>query len=285
MDDAAPDASTPWWGTFALDEEQGGRWTLGPSVLWVYRGRQDWRVVHRPSSAATTADPLAHHTDVTVPASEAEMDAALAADEDTHDTSRYSVRRTAGHIRVQPVLADRPVVSRPEHPLYVPEGESVTLYLSSALWVQVAQADEERVLWEGASHRMSDTWFGASTVQGELCYATRTVGRLRLDRLPRRLHRAVTPLRVQNRAQDALALERVQLPVPHLSLYRTADDRLWTNRVTMRHTKSGPGASVHVTEGPPDMIETAEQVQEPREADRKSLVTSTFSAFEALFGP
>ena len=69
MDDATPDTSTPWWGTFALDEGQGGRWTLGPSVLWVYRGRQDWRVVHRPSTAATTADPLAHHTDVTVPAS------------------------------------------------------------------------------------------------------------------------------------------------------------------------------------------------------------------------
>ncbi|MFO8098303.1 MAG: hypothetical protein R6T83_01635 [Salinibacter sp.] len=283
LEDEEAEDVTPWWGAVALNEETGGRWDVGPSTLWVYRGRHDWRFVHRPSTGATT-DPMAHRSEATVPVSASEMDAVLAAEEEGLQTSRHSVRRTEAMIHLRPALADRPVVSRPEHPLHVPPGESVTLYLSTALWIQVVRADEKTVLQEVPSHRMSDTWFGPSTLSGELCYATRTAGRLRLDHLPLRLHRAVTPLRVQNQSDAGLALERVQLPTPHLTLYQAANDTLWTNAVTMRHVTTGEGASVHVREGAPDVVEAAEKLRPPRTPDRRGLMTSTFGAFEALFG-
>lgn len=279
-----PEDVSPWWGQYSLDIETGGRWDVGPSTLWLYRGVHDWRLIHRPSTAATTTDPMAHRSEVTVPVGESEMNEVLATEEDGLQTSRHSVRRTEDTIYVRPALADRPVVSRPEHPLHVPPGESVTLYLSTALWMQVVRADEKTVLQELPSHRMSDTWFGPSTLTGELCYATRTAGRLRLDHLPLRLHRAVTPLRVHNQADSALALERVQLPAPHLALYQAANDTLWTNTVTMRHTTKGEGASVHVKEGAPEVVEAADELQAPRTPDRRGLMISTFGAFGALFG-
>jgi L-fuculose-phosphate aldolase len=54
---------------------------------------------------------------------------------------------------------------------------------------------------------------------------------------------------VRNRAPEPLALERVQLPAPHLSLYITPEDVLWTEGVTMTHRKVGEGALVQIKDG------------------------------------
>ena len=166
--------------------------------------------------------------------------------------------------------------------------ESVTLYLSTPLWVRVELVESGRRPTEIPSHRMSDTWFGPSTREGTLCYATRTAGRLRLDRLPRRLHRALTPLTpltVQNRTAEPLVLERIQLLMLHLSLYVTVDDPIWTDPVTITHRTKGEGAAVQVRERPPSERPAAESIQAPREDTRHGLFTSTFSAVGVLFGP
>lgn len=273
-----------WWGTVALDPETGGKWDIGPSTLWVYRAQQDWRIIHRPSTDPVRADPMAQRSNVTVPVADNEMKAVLAAGDDDLVTSRFSVRDTDESIALRPALADRPVVSRPEHPLYVLPDETVTLYLSTPLWIRIELVETERQLQEVPSHRMSDTWFGPSPREGELCYATRTAGRLRLDQLPLRLHRALTPLRVRNTSTTPLALERVQLPAPHLALFETPNDTLWTQAVTVTHSSESEGASVHVEPGPPADAKQAKRIQPPRESDRKGLFISTFSTFGAFFG-
>lgn len=279
------DEPTPWWGSVTLDEYAGGKWLIGPSTIWVYRSSHDWRVIHRPSTNADTAEPMIRRSEVDVPIDEEAMRTVLESDDAALVTHRYSVHRTGESIALRPALADRPVVSRPEHPLSIMPDEAVTLYLSTPLWVQVKLLESDRLLTECPSHRMSDTWFGPSTREGELCYATRTAGRLHLDRVPLRLHRALTPLRVQNRSPEPLALERVQLPVPHLSLYLTPDHAIWTERVTMTHRETGEGASVQIQEGPPKDVDGADRIQAPRETSKRGLITSTFSAFGALFGP
>ena len=285
MDVSPSESVVPWWGTYTLEEETGGQWDVGPSTIWLYRSARDWRVIHRPSTDATTTDPMAPRSGVSLPIPEADLGDVLGGADPDLQISRFSFHRTEAEVTLAPALADRPVVSRPEHPLFVPPGESVTLYLSTALWVRITLAESDRRLLEVPSHRMSDTWFGASTWEGTLCYATRTAGRLQLDKLPLRLHRGVTPLHVRNRADEPLALERVQLPAPHLALYRAPSNTLWTNAVSMRHTAAGEGAAVTIDEGPPSAVPEAERVQPPRETDRGGLFTSTFSAFGALFGP
>lgn len=231
-----------------------------------------------------SSDPMAQRSDATVPVDEEEMTRVLESNDSDVTTHRYSVRRTAETVALRPALADRPVVSRPEHPLSVLPDEAVTLYLSTPLWIRVELVETDRRLHEVSSHRMSDTWFGPSTWEGELCYATRTAGRLRLDRLPLRLHRALTPLKIRNTTPEPLTLERVQLPVPHLSLYVTPDNVLWTEAVTMIHREGGQGAAVQIRDGPPVDAKDAERMQDPREKSKHGLFTSTFSAFGALFG-
>ena len=285
MESSRPtEESVPWWGAVSLEPKTGGRWEVGPSTLWLYRTAREWRVLHRPTADPETTDPMANRSNVTVPLPEDDMASVLeAADDDLH-VSRHSFRRTEAQVTLQPALADRPVVSRPEHPLFVPPDESVTLYLSTAVWIRIELGDSERLLQEVPSYRMSDTWFGASTVDGEFCYATRTAGRLQLEKLPRRLLRAVTPLRIKNSAEDALALERVQLPVEHLALYATPTNMLWTQAVTMTHAEGREGAGVQIRSGPPSDAGGAELLQAPRKTDKKGLFTSTFSAVGTLFG-
>lgn len=284
MDDA-PGDTVPWWGSVSLSVYEGGRWEIGPSTLWVYRSSHDWRVVHRPSTDPVTADPMAQHSAVTVPLGIDEMTAVLETEDEELRTSRYSVHDTNETVALHPVLADRPVVARPEHPLSVLPDESVTLYLSTPLWARVELVESERPLQEIPSHRMSDTWFGPSPREGKLCYATRTTGRLQRDKLPVRLHRALTPLQIQNQASEPLALERVQLPAPHLALYRTPDNVLWTQAVTMTHRETDTGAAVQIADAPPPDVGEATLIQEPRQTSKQGLITSTFSAFGELFGP
>jgi len=278
-------APSPWWGTASLEMDAGGEWHVGPSTLWVYRSFHDWRVIVRPSTDPKTADPMAQRSGRKGPVDEGTMTAVLESEDDDLLTQRFSVQDTGEEIALRPALADRPVVVRPEHPLSVLPDEAVTLYLSTPLWVRIELVESERRLTEVPSHRMSDTWFGPSTREGTLCYATRTAGRLRLDRLPLRLHRALTPLTVQNRTAESLALERIQLPVPHLSVYGTPDDVLWTDPVRMTHRSVDEGAAIDIQEGPPTDQAEADRLQDPREERKHGLFTSTFSAVGALFGP
>ena len=274
---------TPWWGDFEIDENQGGRWEVGPSTLWLYRTEREWRVVYRAGISSGEPDPLADNSRATVPAPADEFEELFGVEDDDLQISRHGFTKSQGAISLQPALADRPVISRPEHPMHVPAGETMTLYVSTPLWMRVMLPDD-RMLTELPSHRMSDTWFGTSTIEGELCYATRTSGRSRLESLPVRLHRAVTPLKVKNSANDPLLLERVQLPVRHLSLYRDASDRLWTDPVRMNRAEGAEGADIQIRTGAPQEAQKSTRIQTARDESKRGLFTSTFGAFGALFG-
>jgi len=275
-------ADEPWWGTFHLANDEMGRWQIGPRTLWLYHTAHEWRVLTRSG-----ADSLQASSHVDAPLDEKARDAVLQGDE-PDEVHRYSFRETTPAITLHPALADRPVVIRPEDPLSVPAGQEVTLYVSTPLWIRIHPGAEAPVtgksMHELPSHRPSDTWFGTSTRSGELCYAARTAGRLRLDDVPLRHHRAVTPLRVRNDATDALPVERVQLPAQHLALYHAADGFLWTQGVTMRRPRTDEGAQVEVADGPPAEVDSPTRIAEPRETSRGGMVVNTFRAIEALFG-
>lgn len=270
---------TEWWGTFDLDAGRGGRWDIGPCTLWLYRTAQEWRVLYRSSP-----DHMASGSAVEVPLPEDEMTDVLAADDPAITIQRHSFKKTEAGLALHPALADRPVIVRPENPLYIPSQEEVTLYVSTPLWVQVEVRDGARQLGDLPTYRASDTWFGPSTREGELCYAARTSGRSRLENLPLRMHRAVTPLVVRNRASDALLLERVQIPTPYLPLYCSPDHYLWTPAVTLSRAEGGEGATVDIKEGAPQEIQDPRRVRDPRQELKTGLVVSTFKALGALFG-
>lgn len=228
-----PTAAAPldprWWGEVTLALGGVGRWRAGPSTVHVERRASDWRVWHDGGSDAYA---------IVAEQVRAVDDAAP----EGPPTLRLSFAETPDTLHVQPRLADRPVVVRPETPLMVPPGETVTLYASTPVWMAISlevrrtrrgrvAAADLAVVAELPSARPTDTWFGPNTRVGELCYAVRTAARTEVDDLPLRPHRAVTAVTVENQAVTPLDLVRIALPMPFLALHVDPAGRLWTDGV------------------------------------------------------
>ena len=261
--------TTQWWGSFSLDPGQVRRWRVGPLSLWLQRLEGEWRVAHDvgpdlSADAVEAAVADAQHPDL------------LALEQ----VQRHAVSGAGGQLTLAPALADRPVVTRPEKPFCLPAGAEVAVFVSSPLWITLRAEPGAVALCELPVVRPSDTWFGASTREGELCYASRTFLRMMLDNVPVRPHRATTRVQILNQASTALPLRALKLPAPHLALYRTDAGQLWTQDLIFERTGDDTLASVRLRDRRPAMAPSAERVSDPR---ARSLNNSMIRAFSALF--
>lgn len=264
--------STRWWGSLTLEPDTHRRWRIGPRTLWLVRRARELTVAHTMSD-----DPLDDALELAEPADPEEIP-------ENATRLRFALRADAPSPVLHPVLAERAAVMRPEAQLTVPEGEEVTLYVGTPLWLTLtlpAQGERgERALLELSSWRPSDTWFGPDTLRGELAYALSTAGRFTLDDVPPSPHRAITPIRVRNHAREPLQIQRLKVPLPYLTLY-WAGERFWTTAVTLEHQEDDDRDTVQLTRGAPDEAAAAERVAAPRLASGGSLV---MRAFSRIFG-
>ncbi len=187
----------------------------------------------------------------------------------------------SGRVILAPLLADRPIVVRPRQPVFLLSGQTTTLYLSTPIWLQILVGDPAVLLKELPVIVPSDTWFGPSTREGELCYAGRTQARHDPAELPDRPHRAITPLTIHNKASTPLPLEKVSLPVPMLALYADQDGRLWTQKLTLTRHEQGDLASIQIESSKTDGDSSLTRLAEPRIDSERSGMTR---AFNLLFG-
>ncbi|MGJ8692488.1 MAG: hypothetical protein ACSHW0_08400 [Thalassotalea sp.] len=189
--------------------------------------------------------------------------------------TRYIVTEATEQLEIKPTLADRTVVCRPVSPITLVPGAHVTLYLSTPIWLTLNLIGKKKTLLaEVASQRLSDTWFGASTREGDLCYASQTNGRLDLSKLPLRQQRATTPLIIKNEADNNLVFERVALPVPSLSLFSNSNGQLWTQTVTLTRGDNGDYAQLKLGEPPNHSV----LVNGPRAKSQHGQIIRAFSA-------
>jgi hypothetical protein len=269
------DAATfvPWWGEMGLEPDRPRRWSIGPRRLWAWRSPRELSVAHRVGDDPhdTTLElGLPEDVDVVPP------DAARL---------RFAVAAEASAPQLRAALADRAAVVRPETSLSIPPGEEVTLYVSSPVWLRIVlpspAGKEETVLCEIPTWRPSDTWFGPNTLRGELAYALATTGRLALEDRIGPPHRAVTPIRIRNRQDEPLGLERLKIPLPNLALYASRA-RLWTTALTLDHEGDDESTALSLTTGAPDEAgPDTERLAAPRQATGGNLV---MRAFARVFG-
>lgn len=167
---------------------------------------------------------------------------------DEPQSLRYLLSHRERGVCIAPQLADRPIVARPMMPTALLPGERATLFIGTVLWARVSVGAQ--MLAEFATQRMSDTWFGANTRRGELCYASQTRALLRLDNVPYSAFRAVVPVTIDNRGEDSFTLERLNVPVPHLTLYCDGE-KFWTSALTIVRETNLETAKLHIEATPP----------------------------------
>ncbi|MCK8517015.1 hypothetical protein M0534_11865 [Methylonatrum kenyense] len=258
-----------WFGEFEVPIGTSLHWRLGPLSFSVQRTEGEWRL--QKDASGDVYD------------STLNLERHAQAEEEPLDSSvqRFLVANDSSRLRVGILLPDRSIVSRPSTPVSIPPGETVRFYLSYPVWISLAVGEQARLLTEFPSHQLSDTWFGPNTRLGSVCYATRTRCRLDLHQYPHIPNRANTPLVVRNLAADTLHIEKLQLPVATLSVYRAeADGWLWTETVTVTRREDGDMAELLTGSGAPAQAGTAELVSGPRQKVQRHAV---FRAFSALF--
>lgn len=255
-----------WWGDFRFEPGVSQQWHIGPLTLVIRCQNGDWQVGYDRLDDSDTDETgwNISNTDQ-LPASLKEF-------------ARYIFRDTSSQLSLSPLLADRPVISRPHTPFNLTAGEEATLYVSSPLWISMAVGTSRKILGEIGIQRPSDTWFGPSTREGELCYASTTHCRLNLDELPLRAHRAITPLVIRNQADSTLLVERLNLPVPLLPLYIATDGRLWTPKITLTREKDGDMAALKIDSRPPIEAPGTTKLCNPRKTASGSVLIRAFNA-------
>ncbi len=257
----------PWWGRFSVEEEEAAHFGLGPLRLWVERRPSEWRISCRSEPDHRTDDILV------------EVPAAAPAPESGVHVHRFVTPERGGSIHIRPRPADRPVVSRPDPPVVVSAGARAVLYLSTPVWVELRAGDPPFELVDLPTFRPSDTWFGASTLEGALCYASHTSARMSLESLNPHRTRAFTKVVLHNSTSEQILLERLSLPARDLSMFADSDGFLWTETVTVEPSDERQLARVRFSAAPPDEAPGAERVCGPRDEHKGNVL---MRALEAL---
>jgi len=252
-----------WWGAFKLCEGHSMAWSFGPKRIVIGRCGNEWRIAEEAQTAV--AEP------------EGNIAARVTRRRSLPDAGdglrRFAFERTAPEFTVTPCTADRPVVVRLASPVTIPAGEEIVLFISSPLWLRVEVHQPGVQLDDMPIYRPSDSWFGINTREGRLCYSSRTYARMHLENLPARAQRAVTPVRLRNADTSTFVLEKLNIPVPCLSLFATETGALWTQEVSVVREGNGKTVALKIGEMPAQALTL---VCGPREAN------ATASLFTAI---
>jgi len=263
--------SNQWWGEFDLQQGKWAEWKIGPKDFLARSVKDEWRFAWR-SCRHMLSEKVEFDAVSEVEPSEPEF-----------EMRRYAVEGASDRLRMTPMLADRPVIVRPETSLYLPPGQRATLYVSTGVWVSVAPADENsQALFEIPIYRASDTWFGPSTIEGELCYTAVTSARTSAAYLAQVPHRAFTPVDITNNGSDSLEIEYLRLPVTLLSLYAGSSGRLWTDQITFVREHGEASASLEITQH--EALKSAKEMRlsGPREKESGGIVHSFSRIFSKV---
>lgn len=196
------------------------------------------------------------------------------------DLVRHVQTDTAATLRVVPALGDRPIVARPGASLNILAGGQAKLFVSTPLWFRAEIASSGQPIIDAPFWRPSDSWFGPSTREGELCYAKYTDARTEMEQVEFKVQRAVTTFNIVNKHKDPLLIERLSVPVPMLSLYADSEFRLWTESITVTRGSNDEAAEVVISEGAPVATSPMELVTAPRKAlEKRTLIRSLGSLF------
>lgn len=258
--------NTVWWGShpFLIDEQR--RWQMAGLLLQIQRNAQEWQIAyHRsPHQHENDHDWQVIQRDDCQPMPEKAL------------LQRYIFNQTQKEIHLKPSLADRSVVIKPITPLFLSSNQETTLFVSTPLWLNIFS---DNLLIDIPFVRPTDTWFGATPIRGEICYATKVFARLDLEQLPIRAFRAVTPIHIVNHHAKAIQIERINIPVPLLPLYAAQDGRLWTPTIEVEQLANGRAPKVSISKHLHTQAGAVTLLNQARQQDNNNLI----NLFEHFF--
>ncbi|MFB2537936.1 MULTISPECIES: hypothetical protein [unclassified Acinetobacter] len=254
-----------WWGQKQFLLNQSYAWHFGSLYCRIIRNSKEWRIeYHRPKFQHESQQDWQNlPQDMAFP--------------EPVQFERYMFKTTQENLMLMPRLADRSVVIKPVQPIYIPESQQATLFISTPLWICGLVEQQRDALFDIPIIRPKDTWFGNPTM-GQLCYATLVNGSVDLDLLPPRAFRAVTAIHFYNGSNQQMRLERINVPVPSLPLfYSESTQRLWTSEIKVYQGAIDKPPRIRIESRTPPMAGEVSFVQ-PARNDSAGFIYNMFDS-------
>jgi hypothetical protein len=249
------------WDAWDLGPKQTAAWTFPDRRIYVERVDQEWHVLSVPGPTGV-ADAARSLIDRAAKPASSEW--------------RHYLSREGGPVVPQPVLADRPLVVKPDRSLTLLAGESAQFFVEIPVWFRMNAGSDRRVrVFEEPLAVPSGTWFG-DPVTGELCYVLATRLHQGLSSVGRSAWHAVCPMAVTNESATDLAFERIALRAQNLAVFR-GPARLWTNGLGVVFRGVEQASNIQVSPGPPGFEEGLAEVSPAREPEASWDIRRTFS--------
>ena len=255
----------PRWGKHKIAEGGCQEWNCGPLTLGFDSRTDELQISHRNLQARNAeASPAANAERV---------------------WSRWAIGGATHTLSIDPIFPKLPVVAEPETPFMLPAGARADIFVRCPLWVRIRLLGAEpQSLTEFPIAILSKTWFGDFT-EGELCWWIHTSARREAIEDPERPWLAICPVRITNRSQDPLNVERICLRTALLTLFQSKSGALWSDQTNVAYRGKALTSQVEVTGKPPAAVGRGAAILAPPHVESVStIVARTFSSLRALSG-
>ncbi|HBY87779.1 MAG TPA: hypothetical protein DEO86_18140 [Colwellia sp.] len=239
-----------WWGEFNFEHHTTKCWSVGERAILIKRKATEWNTWNLESKEEDSDIFVSEGENFNV--------------DNSAVIGRFLEKNTSETLKVFPLLADRTVIARPSSPLTILAGEKIQLFISTPIWFYAETLPSGKCLVDLPFWRPSDSWFGRSTIDGQLCYAKYTSAKTQLDELDLHPHRATTSIMVVNSHHKALTINRVNVPVNYLHLYSDDKNQLWTSRITIEIENESSDVELIIEKGFSGEFEPVTFISTPR---------------------
>ncbi len=195
-------------------------------------------------------------------------------------TFRYIVGSTKDFISIIPRLPKTSIVVHPTSPILVPKGTDVTFYISSTLWLDIEMSSgKSKCNHEVPLQIDSETWFGDNKYEGELCCSSTTHARMNFNALPKHFGRSVTALNLKNKSGKTIQVDRLNVPIPFLSLFQNENNYSFTNDVFVELEGDNEDVDISIKRLHSALFGNTHKVSDPRKSQLKGAFKKAVNTF------
>ena len=253
-----------WQETLACDLDLHYKLSVGALEIYLTALESEWQFHYRYITEDETKNEKEIHLSTVKDLRNADLELMRFIRGDAHN-----------EIQIKPRLANKNIVAKPYMPLFLPSQQTVTIYISTPVWLAIYQNKQTRPLIELPTFKLSDTWFGPKPHIGELCYASLFSGRINLNSLPQRASRVITPVTITNNGSDNLKLEKISIPCDYLAIYVNSDNELWTPTLSIVRETDQNKTRISIDKTLHPKLHDAKRISEPRVSDQTRLLSKT----------
>ncbi len=260
-----PEPADNPWRTITVDTSACRRYQIGPLKMWIEGAGREWMVAysHCPEERFTL-----------------EIGIDEAKPEDLQWTQIITGAPSAT-LRFVPIMPDRPVVVRLRNPTRIEKDGNCVLFAFIPVWVQLNIGETTEGLLEMPTVKLSNTWFGDTTMAGEMCYSLKIPCELTLVTDVLGPYRVICPVRIHNTSDADLALERVCIHVEHLSIYRGRQGN-WANEVAAEYRKEEQKCEIRYGSCAPEYDGIGDLLSEARDPVSRNLLLRTIGSLKTM---